>query len=105
MSTRPQGMPRLAFALLVVVTACWCGLVSLYLTGRDPSLGYMSDPEFGRLLAFVVLPGLGWLITGLMWVGTWLARSPAVTWILWSICLPPIAAMFWLPLSAVARHV
>jgi hypothetical protein len=103
--TRPRGTTRLALGLLVVVTACWCGSLSLYLTARDPFLGYMSDPEFGRQVAFVVLPGLGWLITALMWVGTRLARSSAVTWILWSICLPIIAAMFWLPLSAVAWHI
>ena len=102
MTSQPQGSTRLALALFFVVTACWCGLSSLYLTGRDPSLGYMSDPEFGRILAFVVLPGIGWLATALMWVSASSTRSPAVTWILWSICLPTIAALFWLPISAVA---
>lgn len=99
------GGSGLAATVFVVVTACWVGLASLYFVKRDPSLGYMSDPEFGRLLVFLLLPGLGWLVAALMWANTWLARSSALTWIVSSICVPTILAMFWLPVSAVVEHI
>ena len=67
----------LVLALLVAATSV--GRLAL---GRDPYLGYTSDPEITRALWWVVLPGSGLFLA----LGTWsvvrLVRSSLAAWVL-----------------------
>lgn len=88
----------LVLALVVAVTS-----VALLALDRDPYLGYSSDPEITRAVAWVVLPGLGLFLALGTWAVVRLVGSPVAAWVLTALgvvsvalCLVgPVAGLLW----------
>jgi len=87
-------------ALLGLVSVAWAVFVALYTLDRDPDLGYMSDPLVGRVLVFVVVPGIAWLITALVVAVVSLMRQTIGSWLLLALSLVAVVAGFWIPMGA-----
>lgn len=87
-------------ALLVLASVSWIAFVSAYLLDRDPDLGYLSDPEVGRWFAYVLLPGVAWLVALTAWSSARLARSAPVAWVTVLASMSLTAAASWLPVGA-----
>ncbi|MBM0124560.1 hypothetical protein [Pimelobacter simplex] len=76
----------------------WC--IALYALERDPYLGYTSDPEVTRVVTFIMLPIGAACLAAAVAIVVFLCRTAAVRWVAVSVGLPVVAAVAWLPASA-----
>ena len=94
---------RTADVLLVVALVVAVTSVGLLALGRDPYLGYSSDPKIARAVWWVVLPGLGLFLALGTWAVVRLVGSPLAAWVLTALgvvcvalCLVgPVAGLLW----------
>lgn len=83
-----------------LTTAMCVWSIALYALERDPYLGYTSDPEVTRAIAFVVLPLGAACVAGFVAVVVFLCRTAAARWLAVTLGLPVVIAVAWLPASA-----
>ncbi len=96
--TTAGGAVAGSIAALTTAMCVWC--IALYALERDPYLGYTSDPEVTRAIAFVVLPLGAACAAGVVAMVVFLCRTATVRWLAVALGLPVIVAVAWLPASA-----